>query len=430
MARLELKSMLSGRNGDVFWNLLSLSILGASGILINVVVGLGYGTAALGQFSLLLAAYLVFSQVAALGVHLSALKHVAEALRRPETLGVIIRAGALVVSISASLTAIAFALAGGWLERLFESPGLQGSIILAAPGLALFGGNKYSFGVLNGLSRLRVLAAVQAARPVAILIGLVVAAAVGLPSQKLGIVLTFSELVVAAATFPLLMEFKGEPRQSSFRRWVWRHLHFGAWSMPGHILIDLGTRIDILVLGVLLSERAVGIYSFAAVLAEGVAQISYVLRTVLNKDVVSCFVTGDRRRLFRLMRMAALIMVPGTALLSVMVVYLFVPVIRLSGLDAALMEGAKPLAIMLVGAVAASAVAPFGFALIQSGRPELHTLVVVLGLSLNLALTLVLVPRIGMDGAALAVAISLCATPLASIALAIVVRSRSAAERS
>lgn len=429
MARFERRSWLSARSGDVLWNLISLGVLGVSGILVNVVVGLGYGTATLGQFSLLLASYLVFSQVAAMGVHLSALKHVAEALDQPETLGVIIRSGAAVVATSALVTAIVFALVGGFLERLFNSPGLQASIVLAAPGLALFGVNKYSFGVLNGLSRLRALALAQAVRPVAMLAVLGLAALFNLPGRQLGLTLSVAELAVALVACPLMIRAGGQPKLTEFRTWARRHLAFGAWSMPGHLLIDLGTRIDILVLGALLPERAVGIYSFAATLAEGVAQVSYVLRTVLNKDVVRCFVAGDRPRFFRLMRVTAPAMLLGTGLLAMVVFYLFSPAVRLSGLDTALVEGARPLMIMLLGVVAASAVAPFGFALLQAGRPGLHTLVVTLGLLFNLILTLVLVPSIGIDGAAFAVAASLFVTPFASVALALAVRPRALVER-
>src|SRR4030095_6718684 len=74
--------------------------------------------------------------------------------------------------------------------------------------------------------------------------------------------------------------FKGDAR------WVVRHLSFGWHALPGNLITELNTRIDVLVLAVFVSDRIVGVYSFVAMLAEGVFQIGVVVRAVVNRRLV------------------------------------------------------------------------------------------------------------------------------------------------
>jgi O-antigen/teichoic acid export membrane protein len=50
----------------------------------------------------------------------------------------------------------------------------------------------------------------------------------------------------------------------------------------GGMLSDLNTRVDIILLGYFVNDASVGIYSFAAVFAEGFGQISYVVKQNLD----------------------------------------------------------------------------------------------------------------------------------------------------
>jgi O-antigen/teichoic acid export membrane protein len=57
-------------------------------------------------------------------------------------------------------------------------------------------------------------------------------------------------------------------------------------SFFSNVLLQMNTRIDVLVLGLFWSDHIVGIYSFAATLAEGVYQLLVVLRTNYNPMLV------------------------------------------------------------------------------------------------------------------------------------------------
>ena len=48
------------------------------------------------------------------------------------------------------------------------------------------------------------------------------------------------------------------------------------------MLIELNTRVDIIMIGIFMSDEKVGIYSFAALFAEGFYQLLIVLQNILN----------------------------------------------------------------------------------------------------------------------------------------------------
>ena len=55
------------------------------------------------------------------------------------------------------------------------------------------------------------------------------------------------------------------------------------------VLSELNSRIDVLSIGYFLSDSMVGIYSYAAILSEGIAQISMVMRRNIDPIIGSCF---------------------------------------------------------------------------------------------------------------------------------------------
>ena len=63
-------------NLDLLWNILSLIILGISGIIINTFIAKFYGAGILGAYNQVFAIYIFFSQFAIGGMHFSVLKNI------------------------------------------------------------------------------------------------------------------------------------------------------------------------------------------------------------------------------------------------------------------------------------------------------------------------------------------------------------------
>src|SRR5262245_52235773 len=68
---------------DVLWNLGSLALLGASGVLINTIIAHCQSPASLGVFNQIFAFYIVLSQLAVGGMQFSIVKYVSHTDDRP-----------------------------------------------------------------------------------------------------------------------------------------------------------------------------------------------------------------------------------------------------------------------------------------------------------------------------------------------------------
>ena len=130
---------LPGKFGqDVLWNMASLGVLAMCGVIMNVIIARWYDSAALGVFNQVYAAYVVFSQFAVAGVHLSALKHVAQHAHQPELHRAIFVAALVLSAGLAGAAAVLFWLLRGQMAAWMDSAGVEYGVACAAPGLFFF----------------------------------------------------------------------------------------------------------------------------------------------------------------------------------------------------------------------------------------------------------------------------------------------------
>lgn len=391
---------------DVVWNMASLAVLGICGILLNLLVGVFYSPAVLGVFNQVFAAYILFSQFAVLGLHYSALKHVAESPHDRARVSAITGAALLLAITLAVVTGFVFWAARSPIAAWLDSPGVATGIACATPGLVAFAVNKVVLGTLNGLRAMRTFAALQALRPV-----LMIAAFAGLAFRDasgdvLPIVFSVAEItVLALGTVALLVRLR-PPAWSAVRVWLGPHLQFGVRSFFSGVLVELNTRVDVIMLGYFLTDEIVGIYSFAAILAEGLFQLLIVLRNNYNPVLVARLAPESRPALEAMIRRGKRVAWGLMAVVAVVAVAAYPLGIHVVE-RAAEFEAAWPLfAILMAGIVVAAGYIPFTQLLLQAGRPATHTLMVLAVVVFNLAGNAILIPRFAAMGAAIATALA------------------------
>jgi O-antigen/teichoic acid export membrane protein len=439
---------LGGRLGgklqrDVLWNIAGLGVMGAAGIVLNVVILALYDAATLGVFNQTFAAYIFFSQFAAGGVHFSALRYGAERARRPATFRAVGRSAVVVTCVLALIATALFLSLRGPVAAVLDSPGVGVGMGWAAAGLFLFAVNKVLLALVNAQRRMKLYAVLQAARPlvmVAALIGLWLG---GSPGAMLPAVFSIAELalsIVLTACLPGLWRLKSGLRLRILAHWIGVHLHFGLRSFLSGVLVELNTRVDVLMLGYFSTDVVVGLYSFAAMLAEGFFQLLVVLRSNFNPILVTLLA---RRRLQPRLphtKGAPLRLGPehegelaGFIRRGKLWTYaLFVPVAAIAaacyplglivleafGVNGVLWESWPVFVILMAGVAASAGYLPFGNILLQAGRPGLHTWMVLLAVAFNIGGNLVLVPVLLATGAALATSASFIFTAVLIYALA------------
>ena len=278
---------LSSKFGqDVLWNIASYGVMAVSGIAINVIIWYVYSPDVLGVFNQVFAVYVIASQFAVAGIHLSVVKYVAQYATQVAIYRAINTAAILLSIVIAGLSAILLWSLSDQIGILLSSPQVARGIVYIAPALFFFSINKVLLSILNGLSRMKVYAFFQAIRYILIVGALVTLILRDVPNEVLPFAFTIAEgILLVCLSVSLFKEFLLPPFEV-LRKWILNHLEFGIKGLGSNVLLQMNTRVDVLVLGYFMTDFYVGIYSFVAIFIEGIYQLLIILRTVYNPLLV------------------------------------------------------------------------------------------------------------------------------------------------
>ena len=398
--------LLTGKfSVDVIWNLGSLVLLGASGVLINILIAYYQSPASLGVFNQAFAFYIVLSQLAVGGMQFSIVKYLSPIDDR-DVMATVISSGLVAITISATVVAGLAYLLAPYVGVLFNSNDVMLGIQFISPALVLFSVNKALMMVLNGTRRMRAYAVFQGVRYILIIaavIGLILA---GFTGAYLAWCFLVSELLLSAGLMTYVQRLTNGLRLKHVARpWILRHISFGMRGFFGGMLSDLNTRVDIILLGYFVNDASVGIYSFAAVFAEGFGQISYVVKQNLDPIIGRFTETNNIESLRSLMRKVVFVFVPCILAVSLLAVFLFPLMVRLFT-DNRFAESWPIFAVLLTGVVINAAFRPFQGVFLLTGHPGLHSLFFLAVVFSNAILNILFIRRIGLMGAAVATSLA------------------------
>jgi O-antigen/teichoic acid export membrane protein len=388
-------------NQDVLWNIASLGFLAFGGVLINLVIIRFRGEDALGVFNQVFAIYIVLSQIGVGGLQHSALKHISyHQDDRARCADITTSALILVTAITLPMIAAGTLLAAP-VGRLLDSTGVEAGLRWVLPGLLFFALNKVLINVLNGLQHMRAYAVFRALRFVFIPLAICGLVAVDAPDSSLALSLTLSEVSLFAGlvvyVYRRLIPIK---RVAQARERFREHLSFGLRGVLSGVLMELNTRVDVLMLGVFTSDAQVGIYSFAAMLAEGASQFPLAIRWNVDPIIGRHFAEAQPHKIAELSVSIRRTFYPIMAGVGVLGVLLY-PVFLLIWLpNDHLTTSWAIFAIIMIGVIINAGYRPFTGLLMQGGRPEMHTLFIVGLVVSDAALNLVFIPLGGIYGAA------------------------------
>jgi O-antigen/teichoic acid export membrane protein len=167
---------------------------------------------------------------------------------------------------------------------------------------------------------------------------------------------------------------------------------------------ELNSRVDVVILGIFASDRTVGVYSFAATIAEGLAQLPIVLRNNLNPLITQAYARGDREALRSMAAKARYGTYLGMAAVLAAAAILFPLFVELVMNGAGFGESGLLLLILCLGLWIGCGYLPLDMYLVQCGFPRWQSGFKGVVLATNIALNLALIPALGAYGAALAMA--------------------------
>lgn len=400
------------RSGFV-WTFAAYGLVGLSGLALNAVIVGEFDVAALGQYNLFIAVVLVGGQVGSVSLHSSVLYHTPEARTLGHPTGQVLISGLLLTLVSSAATTIVFLAGAEVIFRVFDNPEYLRGFRAVMPALFLYPLNKILISHLNGLRWIRSFSVMFGARFV-LLAGFAAGVAYMFESESL---LPWS---ISAAEFVLFLallarlrtELVASGRRPTIEDRYRRHVRFGVRGLVGGLLLDLNTRIDVLLLGVLVGSRAVGVYSIASLFAESLFQLAMVARFTYDPIVTSLFVDGRRDELREAIRAAKrrlYLFIGGIVVLANAAYPFVVEIVFEEGLVG---ESWPVFAILSTGIAASAGYIPFTNLLQQMGAPGRQSILLGLVGGTNVLLNLLLIPRFGVVGAALATATAqICIVP-------------------
>ncbi|MGE5185321.1 MAG: lipopolysaccharide biosynthesis protein [Acidobacteriota bacterium] len=398
---------------DIAWNLVPVVLLGVVGIGLQLGIAGWWDAEALAVFDLVMIPFFAGAVLGAFGIQYSVLRAIAEAPEdRPRVAAIVI--GALVpnVVLAVALTA-AFVALRRPIGHLLASDDVAEGMLWAAPGLFCFAVNKVLLCVVNGQRRMRAFAIYMSVRYLLLAIGLLVAHALGVTSAHLSGLWTFGEgtllvvlVIELVATVPLA-------RGTGWRAWTREHLDYGARGVAATLAYEVNSKLDVWMLGAFhVAKALVGVYALAAALNEGAAQLAVAVASNLNPMMAADLAAGRPADVAALARRTRRWFVPafvGACALGVIVYPLAIPAILA---NPEFVRGDVPFAILLGGLALASPYLPFKDVLLMAHRPGWHTVLVVSVVAINFVADLVLIPPLGLRGAAIATSTAMLATAL------------------
>lgn len=395
---------------DTSWNYASFALMAVTGVALNFFIAAYFGVETLGVFNQIYAIYVVSAQLAVWGIHDSAQKYNAEFIEFREQCE-LVSAAAIWLACGFGLAAAIFMFAAsGPIGRLADSSAVGKGVALVAPGLFFFALNKVLMGIVNGRRRMKAFAAAQALRVIVILISCFGVALLDFAGYFLGASFTIAEVVLLPVLLAVIRpSLSGFADGSAFRGWIGTHLRFGTKALANGFLAESYVRVDIIMLGIFLSDTAVGVYSFAALFIEGLYQVPSVIRTVANPVLVRLFLAPDRAELVAFCRRVAgfSVVIFVVAAGAVLVIY---PHLDPFFPDRLVMQGRPVLVVLIAGLLVYAAFIPLDFALLQAGAPGRQSMLMTVNVAINVALNAALIPPFGIMGAAYATAIAYTAS--------------------
>lgn len=387
---------------DTVWNYGAFALMAGTGVIVNFFIAAFMGIEALGVFNQVFAIFVVTGQLAVLGLHDSAQKHAAEFADSADVLASSSTASVQAAFIVGSAVAVFLYLLSPAIGEITDSAAVGAGAAIIAPGVGMFAINKTLLGVLNGMRRMREFALGQSVRVLSILTVCLAVGFMDAPAHYLALSFTAAEAIVLVLLF-ILVRPAWRRFDPATRSWTGRHLRFGVRALPNGFLNESFIRIDVIMLGIFVSDSMVGIYSFAAMFVEGLFQVPIVVRVVANPVLVLLVRDGDWPEFARFARRIAAAGVVIFALAAAATLFIL-PYLESFFPEGLVVEAHALLFPLLGGLLIYAAFIPLDHILLQAGMPGRQSLLMSANVLCNIVLNAALIPQFGLWGAAVATA--------------------------
>ncbi len=388
-------------------NLVGAAVFGLSGFVFALVLSNQLGAADAGRFWIGLAVYNIVSRIAELGTASGLVHGVARArsTSRAETIPAIVRVALGPVILAAVIGVISIV---GLAFTVFADGGEPDSVLLAfAPFVLVAALYTPIVQGLRGFGSMTANVAIDRIGRGIVQPGLAIAAlqlwdSVAIAALAWGVAALLLGIVASGVFSRSATRVRSDASTADVDRSEVSH-EFWTFTKPrigGQMLDVMVLWIDVLLVGALASPTAAGIYGAVSRFAIVGMFVAEALMKVVGPRTAELMAKHDLPSIAALRRESA---IAHTAIVwpVYVVVIVFAPTLA-SIFGAEFVDGAASLRILAIGLLISSLFGPVGSILLMSGDSKATLRVGIMGFATNLVLNLVLVPIMGIEGAAVA----------------------------
>lgn len=391
---------------DLFCNFLSLAVLGGTGLLLNIIIAKNYDPETLGIFNQSISIYFIISMLSSFGINFSVLEAIPKA--SSYEIRSIIYGALLPLIFSCCFFLILFFNFLDEITKILNSKDMYISLILIMPAIFFGSLNKvFLYGILNGLRMMKEFAFFQVIRYLLLIISLLVFLSLSIEGYYLSAIFSVSEIFLFPIMFYRINKFTNFLKAKNWLNWSFKHLIFGFKSVFSGLITETNTKVDILMIGIFMSDKYVGIYSFASLFIEGYVLLIKVIKDNYNPLFSKLFKKSNNNILKFLIKKVKYQTYLTATIISLFLIFIYFIFINLIfSNNNYYYDSLLPFMILLFGINLSSGYISFHEIFSMANMPSLNTLFMIIFISINVILNLIMIPNFGLKGAAIATALS------------------------
>jgi len=397
---------------DIGWAFGSTAIMAIIGFVLNLVVGNYLGPEGLGLYGIVLTVYLIGTLVAAIGLPSALLKYSAEYQHISEKLDSVVSVTLLLSTLLSLLTSLGVFALSGFIGRLLDMPALPILLRTLAIVFPFFMVNKTFLVLLNGLRQMHIVSPVESLRYILMLAFTVLLINLGYGVRGAVYAMIAPEFLLLPALFLFTRKHYRLSLQD-FRGTVRTLTTFGLQTFLGNVIDNVGTRLNLFLIGYFLTENEVGIFTAATMFYTGLLTLPAAVQRITNPTISAQHGSSN---LIAITNTVNQVMKYVMILLGAIGI-LFIPFVRqvihiAYPNDPQFLDAMLPLTILMFSLASYGAISAIGSTPASMRQPRWNVMYAAVYLTVGFTLNVLLVPRLGINGSAIATSINNVLAPL------------------
>lgn len=388
---------------DVGFSFTSLAVTALVGFILRIFLARYLGAGDLGLYTLIYSVYSFGILLSAFGIGQALTKYAAEFREDTPRTNLLVSSGLITVPAIGCGVGLAVYVCSSAIASVLDMPELAGLLRILAPVFPFAALELTALGFLNGLRRMRLFAFISIARSALTII--LTVALVLLGYGLVGAIVALLSSTILVSLFALFSIRKSLVKPKQYAPAIKMLLIFGGYLVLASSIELVQLYTDSFMIGYFMTETDVGYYSAAITLSAAIHIVPRAVSMITNPTIATYWGKGEVDKIAdlvnRVMKYTASLFIP----LGFVIAFLSQPIIALI-FGAEFRPAILPLQILVIRSVCGGIVTSVGTALSSTAYVSMVFKLSGVMAVINIILNLLLIPRWGITGAAIATALS------------------------